>query len=175
MRGSIYHFVLEAALITATVILLFNITGCKPQQTIIERESNSILELQDSLTIKEAEIALINTITNRFINEGFQLNNETVVHEIMYDSENRVSSERFINSNTKLIKAIEGYEVAVSEKSIESDYLQQRSSVLQFETDEVVLEERKQNSSLNYKLCFVVIIVVVLLIVAVLIARLLKS
>jgi|SRR5690554_4766369 len=145
--------------------IMFLITGCKPQHMVTEKESSEVLELKDSLMIKKTDIALINTVTNRFLNEGFNLVNEVVIHEVEYDDDCRVSLERFINSSTRLENSIEDYEVSLEEASIESSYLAQRSNSLQFETEGITKEESKQRSTLlSLKVFFVLPVVVVALV-----------
>ena len=138
-------------------------TGCKPQQVITDRESSAILELQDSLMISETQIVLINTITNHLRNEDFNLNNETVIHEIEYGADSRISSERFINSSTKFEKSLKDSAISYRELSSEYNHLVDLHSNLQLETEELMKKENKQRStSKNFKIVLVVILVVLL-------------
>ena len=163
LREGCYVSYMKAELITAFIILLFNTTSCKPQKVITDRESSAILELQDSLMISETQIALINTITNHLRNEDFNLNNETVIHEIEYGADSRISSERFIKSNTQLEKETEDYEIYSNESLVESNNQLRKSSYLQKENNEIQNEKRKQrNVPLNFKIGLVVGIGVIL-------------
>ena len=166
MRIIINLIVLRAVLITVLTVLIFNIIGCKPQYVVTEKESSALLEFKDSLMIKESDIALINTVNNRFIDEGFSIVNEMVIHEVEYDNDCRVSLERFINSSTKLEKASRDYEFYTSGAAIESSSLAQRSNSLQIETEGITKEESKQrNNPLSFKAVFVVSVVLVVAVV----------
>ena len=159
------------------VPLLF--ISCKPKQVITEEiyyrsDSSAVLVLEEVITQKEIQIISLQSELNRFEEENLILRKDVSTHEINYDTTQPInpetqkppiSSEIITNSNTRLEKTIQEYEILLLEASIENTNLKTQNTNLQL-TVETLINENKElkiktttSTGFNYKLFLVIVLV----------------
>lgn len=183
----------NSALVNSGLILFFvfvassllMLGGCKPRQIVNEQyvavtDSTSILQMSDSLQIKEWQMSVLRTYLNRFIEENFNLESKMWQKEIYYDTSavaDSVSGKHPVLSevvSTNIItfeKSHKDHEAVVRVDSIEKTNVSEMNSNIdlrvEMEIDEIKSVKTKSflKSSLKCILVILCIILFLLLIV----------
>ena len=164
---------------------LFMLGGCKPKQVVNEQyatvtDSTSVLQMSDSLQIKEWQMSVLRTQLYRFIEENFNLESKTLQKEIYYDTSAQIDSvsgrhpvlSEVVTTNIiTLEKSLKDHEALLKEDSIVKTNVSTLSSNIDLKIDKLLDETRSvesepvYNSNMRYMLvCLVVVLFLVLVI-----------
>ncbi|HHX31084.1 MAG TPA: hypothetical protein GX712_00650 [Bacteroidales bacterium] len=170
-------------LVFAVVSSLLMLGGCKPKQLVNEQyvavtDSTTVLQMSDSLQIKEWQMSILRTHFNRFIEDNFNLESKTWQKEINYDTDaqiDSVSGKHPVLSEVVSIniitfeKSLKDHEALIKEDSIEKTNVSTSSSNMGFKVEKLLDETRSvetepvYNFSMRYVLvCIVVVLFLVL-------------
>lgn len=150
------------ALTSATLLLSYS---CKPQKVITESivtQSNdsTILQLKDSLHIREMQVATLESELKNVRRENINLRSETVRYEINYDTDTAVDSitkrhavisEVYTVSKKLYEESVREYEMLLQEAYIENRNLLTRNSDLKLINESLERENLELKSESNSK------------------------
>jgi hypothetical protein len=150
------------ALTSATLLLSYS---CKPQKVITESivtQSNdsTILQLKDSLHIREMQVATLESELKNVRRENINLRSETVRYEINYDTgtavdsitkRHAVISEVYTVSKKLYEESVREYEMLLQEAYIENRNLLTRNSDLKLINESLERENLELKSESNSK------------------------
>ncbi len=160
--GFIQKPIFLIALTSATLLFSF---GCKPQRVITESivtQSNdsTILQLKDSLHIREMQVATLESELKNVRRENINLRSETVRYEINYDTNTDVDSitkrhavisEVYTVSKKLYEESVREYEMLLQEAYIENRNLLTRNSDLKLINESLERENLELKSESNSK------------------------
>jgi hypothetical protein len=160
--GFIQKPIFLIALTSATLLLSYS---CKPQKVITESivsQSNdsTILQLKDSLHIREMQVATLESELKNVRRENINLRSETVRYEINYDTgtavdsitkRHAVISEVYTVSKKLYEESVREYEMLLQEAYIENRNLLTRNSDLKLINESLERENLELKSESNSK------------------------
>lgn len=162
----------KTGFVQKTLFLFFSIScallfsfGCKPQRVITESivtQSNdsTILQLKDSLHIREMQVATLESELKNVRRENINLRSETVRYEINYDigtavdsitKRHAVISEVYTVSKKLYEESVREYEMLLQEAYIENRNLLTRNSDLKLINESLERENLELKSESNSK------------------------
>ena len=177
----------NSALVNSGLILFFvfvassllMLGGCKPKQLVNEQyvaitDSTTVLQMSDSLQIKEWQMSILRTHFNRFIEDNFNLESKTWQKEINYDTDaqiDSVSGKHPVLSEVVSIniitfeKSLKDHEALIKEDSIEKTNVSTSSSNMGFKVEKLLDETRSVETEpvYNFSMRYVLVCVVVVL------------
>jgi hypothetical protein len=136
---------------------------------VLQTDKSSLLQLKDSLRIKETQIAIPESELKRTKEENSSLSIETLICEVHYDTNTTVNSvtkrptvikEVYTVSKKLYEESVREYEILLHEASIENRSLSTRNSNLKLLNEN--LEKEKKTLKAEYSLIgtFVKIIII---------------
>lgn len=145
-------------IIVVMTTCMFLQTGCKPKRIIAERvvsqtDSFSVLQLKDSLYIKEIQLAIMESDLKRARAENINLKSETSRYEVSYDTNTKVDSftnraavisEVFTINKNLYEQSVREQEILLREVRVENESLRKNNIDLQ------MIEKRETSSETGF-------------------------